>query len=335
MTLFGWDASHYDGRLSVGILARSRAEGITFFTHKVAEGLSDTEGSLDDTALLAAATSGVPFVGGYFVPRSKYSPADQVAYWVRTLNAGEPWWRTHGGWFNQIDLERWAYDAVPASVGVECAHRMEVATGRQSILYASHGQYGEQLRGWDGPLWNADYTARPPGGFASMYPGDTWAPAHGSWKGGWSAYSGKAPAILQYTSSAVIAGLTTCDANAFRGTVADFAQMVGVTSPAPITPTQAKDDDMAILARGSDGVTYHVVAGFSHPLSAKALGDLGYLTAEGVYTFNQPPKAHAGEWVKETHGGTEVWIRLGWNEATFGPVVEVDPDAPPPLATPK
>jgi hypothetical protein len=221
VTLQGWDASHYDGPLSRAILARAYAEGIRFFTHKIAEGLQDTEGSLDDTALAAARDVGMPFVGGYFVARTNATPAAQVGRWVQLADAGEGWWRAFPGWFWQVDLERWSYDNVPASVGIDCARRLRDATGRAVILYASRGQYGDQLTGWDGPLWNADYRGGP------GYPGDGWVAADKGAPAGWAPYSGKVPAILQYTSSATIAGLTTCDANAFRGSVADFAAMIG------------------------------------------------------------------------------------------------------------
>lgn len=221
MTLPGWDASHFDGPLSRAILARAYAEGNRFFTHKIGEGLTDTEGTMDDTALAAARDAGFPFVGGYLIPRSNATPAAQVARWVQLADAGEPWWRTFPGWFWQVDLERWPYDNVPASVGIDCAKRLRDVTGRAVILYASRGQYGDQFTAWDGPLWNADYWS------PSRYPGDNFTRNDKGAPAGWAPYSGKVPAILQWTSSATIAGLTTCDLNAFRGSVADFATMIG------------------------------------------------------------------------------------------------------------
>lgn len=221
MTLQGWDASHFDGQLTRAHLDRARAEGITFFTHKIGEGLQDTEGTHDDTALAAARDAGIPFVGGYLIPRTTATPANQVARWVGLADFGEPWWRDFAGWFWQIDLERWSYDNVPASVGIDCAQRLRAATGRAVILYASRGQYGDQLVGWDGPLWNADYRGGP------GYPGDGWVVADKGAPAGWAIYSGRVPAILQYTSSATIAGLSTCDANAFRGSLDDFRAMIG------------------------------------------------------------------------------------------------------------
>lgn len=216
MTEYVWDASHYDGQLSTGILARARAEGIGAFTHKIGEGTNYDDPN-DLTALAAARDAGFENIGGYFVVRSEDVVA-QVRYAVSLADRDEPWWRDFPGWSWQTDLERWSYDNVAAPLGVEFSKRLRDQTGRQVLLYASHGQYGDQLGGWDGPLWNADYTGNPAGGFKQMYPGDDWAPSHGGWTGGWAPYSGKKrPALLQYTSSADIAGLTTCDASGFVG----------------------------------------------------------------------------------------------------------------------
>jgi|GEM_PF-831625 len=221
MTLYGWDASHYQGSLTVPILARAKAEGYIFFTHKIAEGLSDTEGTHDDTALAAARSVGFEFVGGYLVPRSNTSVAAQVTEWIQLADQGERWWRDYPGWFWQIDLERWSYDNVPASVGIACAQELRGRTGRWTVLYASHGQYGDQLTGWDGPLWNANYPTGAAGAASTLYErvgGDTGA--------GWAPYSGKTPAIWQFTSSATIAGLGGCDANAYRGSLDDLRALI-------------------------------------------------------------------------------------------------------------
>lgn len=245
MTLFGWDASHYDGRLSPSILAGARSEGIAFFTHKIGEGLLDTEGTYDDTALAAARTAGIPLIGGYLVPRSNASAADQVDHWIGLADAGEPWWRDFPGWFWQIDLERWSYDAVPAAVGIAAAQLLRAKTGKWTILYASQGQYGNQLAAWDGPMWNAHYTN------SAAYPGDNWS-------AGWGSYSGKEPTFLQYTSSATIAGLTTCDRNAFRGTL---DQLLALTSGDGMSAhTEAVLDAWAVgNPKASDGTAVEPV----------------------------------------------------------------------------
>jgi hypothetical protein len=217
MTVFGWDASHFDGALSRTILARARSEGIAFFTHKIGEG-STYDDVGDATALAAARDAGIEFIGGYFVVRTTSPVPIQVDACVRLADRDEPWWRSFPGWFWQVDLERWAYDNVPASVGIDFARQLHARTGRWTILYASKGQYGDSLSGWEGPLWNANYGTNPTGGFQSVYPGD------GSSR--WGAYSGHTPTFLQYGSNATIAGLTTCDANAYRGSVESLRALI-------------------------------------------------------------------------------------------------------------
>lgn len=223
MTLYGWDASHYDGLLSTAVLARARAEGISFFTHKIAEGTSNTErrpggGDYDDTALAAARDAGIEFLGGYHVVRSAPSVAVQVDALVAFADAGEPWWRGFPGWFWQVDLEHWPGDPVSAATGIAFGQLLRQRTGKTVVMYASKGQYGDQLTGWGGPLWNANYPSSRQAGFVSLYPGDNGI--------GWARYSGQAPVFWQYASSATIAGLTTCDANAFRGGVQQLRALI-------------------------------------------------------------------------------------------------------------
>jgi lysozyme len=65
-------------------------------------------------------------------------------------------------------------------------------------------------------------------GYASaLYPGDNGA--------GWAAYGGAAPAIWQFTDQALVAGLSV-DCNAFQGTLAQLAALLG-SAPPPPPPT--------------------------------------------------------------------------------------------------
>src|SRR5262249_27971909 len=90
---------------------------------------------------------------------------------------------------------------------------------RRVVVYASHGQYGDRLRGLGHPLWNANYPTSRQAGFKDLYPGDSYP--------GWTAYSGQTPPLCQYTSSATTPGRTTCDANAFRGTITQLLTLIG------------------------------------------------------------------------------------------------------------
>jgi GH25 family lysozyme M1 (1,4-beta-N-acetylmuramidase) len=218
MTIFGWDASHYDGSLNKTILARAKSEGIAFFTHKIGEGLSNTD-TTAQSALNAARDVGIRVIGGYYFIHS----GDMVAQAARCISLADryvPWWRTFGGWFWQTDAETDTSGQLPSPSEVKLfSDTLASRTGKRVVVYASHGQYGDRLRGLGHPLWNANYPSDRKAGFKSLYPGDSYS--------GWSPYSGQTPIIAQYTSSATIAGLTTCDANAYRGTIDQLLAAIG------------------------------------------------------------------------------------------------------------
>src|SRR5262245_42966490 len=127
MTVFGWDASQFDGLLSRETLARARAEGIVFFTHKIGEGTSIDDPN-DLTAPAAARDAGIEFIGGYGVVRTG-DVAAEVDHLLQLADRDEPWWRTFPGWFWQVDLERWPYDDVSAATGIAYAGLLRQRTG--------------------------------------------------------------------------------------------------------------------------------------------------------------------------------------------------------------
>lgn len=124
--------------------------------------------------------------------------------------------------------------------------------------------------------------------------------------------------IQQYRNRVQVAG-GDCDLN--RAMTVDFGQWP--IDPAHVAaPTHREDEDMGYLAKDdSNGTVYHVVAGWSFPLTAQALEDLAYLAVEGLYNFG-PPKAHSDEWTQHTTAAGVVWIRRGWNADSFGPVAQ-------------
>lgn len=213
---FGWDTSHYDGVITVEEARAAKAEGIVFATAKIGEGRGYDD-PLDSTNLANLRDGGIEFLGGYHVVRTDDVEA-QLSNLLRLADRDEPWWRDWPVWCWQVDLERWPYDSVPAAIGIEFAKRLRDRTSRQVLLYASRGQYGDQLTAWDGPLWNAHYPSDAWAPFLDLYPGDDFR--------GWNPYSGKAPAILQYASTGIIAGMTTCDVNAFRGTYSQLRALL-------------------------------------------------------------------------------------------------------------
>jgi len=251
VTQFLWDTSHYDGPLSVATLRTAHAQGIVGLTHKVGEGTGGDD-PLDGPVLANARDAGIPLLGGYHVVRSG-PVGPQVDALLALADRDEPWWRTWPGWFWQVDLERWPTDPVPAATGIAFGRELRRRTGRVVAMYASRGQYGDQLAGWtadDGPLWNARYVSGE-GDFREIYPGDKSA--------GWAPYSGREPDFLQYSSRATIAGVTTSDASAYRGTLEQLTALLtggaAMTSPNPV-----EIDALSILtglAHGVEKVTVH------------------------------------------------------------------------------
>jgi GH25 family lysozyme M1 (1,4-beta-N-acetylmuramidase) len=225
VTIFGWDASHYDGVLTRTILDRAKAEGVAFFTHKIGQGLSNVDDT-QATALAAARDAGIEVIGGYYY----LDDADMVAQARRCValaDLHEPWWRDFGGWFFQTDAERTSSGRLPSPAEIQAFSDMLAdLTGRTVIVYASRGMYGDRLAGLGHPLWNADYGSNPHTGFKVAYPGNSGR--------GWTAYSGQTPLLWQYGSNTTIAGLSTCDANAYRGTIAQLLAAIGAhPDPAP------------------------------------------------------------------------------------------------------
>lgn len=245
MTIFGWDMSHYD---AVGI-GNAVGEGIQFITHKAGGDGNDAE--------LAPWWNGVRgmgpevLLGAYWVlyPNNAAGRADAF---IARLDSQCPTWRD-APFILQVDCEKWNGDpsTVPGRADIEafCDRLVQRCPKLRPIVYAPKWVYGDSLAGLSYPLWASAYVSGA-GGFRALYPGDN--------SSKWGAYSGQTPAILQYSSSAVIGGQTTCDANAYRGTLAeltalvapgweqdmiedkDIARMFGLDGTVP-TPSNASD----------------------------------------------------------------------------------------------
>lgn len=224
MALYGWDCSDYDHARGPMDLAAAARAGISFFTHKYTEGTTVRHHPAGP--MTAARAAGIPFLGGYMVPRSTPSIAAQVSYLLAYAEVQTPWWHEHPGWFWQVDTEHWSYDTVSGSIGAAACAELRRRTGRAVLHYAPQWAYGDGIPGRE-PLWASHYVSGS---------GDFKALAAKVTTSHWGAYSGRTPAILQYSSSAVIAGQPSCDVNLFRGTAADFARLIGVAtaSSAPL-----------------------------------------------------------------------------------------------------
>jgi len=240
VTVFIGDFSHYDDRITVDVAKRIRADGIVAVSHKISEGTGGYDAEAGE-AFASFRDAGFDLIGAYAVPRTG-DGREQARVAIARADAIAPWWRSYPGWFWQVDLERWGYDNVSAQDGREMADEL-ATTGKRVVVYASHGQYGNQLAGWPYPLWNADYATSRQAGYRDLYPGDSWTPLHGSgsgaWRGGWTPYSGQTPTFLQYASSATIGGLTTSDVSAYRGTL---DQLRALLTGRAVTPSSTGAD---------------------------------------------------------------------------------------------
>lgn len=237
--IFGVDLSDFDSDRgnSPATVARYRAEGISFVTHKSVEVTPNQTFYHTRIAgmLTAAKDSGMPFIGAYIVPRTGVSAGTAADIHIAFLDQQIPWWRTFPGFFHQVDLERWPYDSVDSSAGIALYESLRAKTGQPVYLYASKGQYGSDSL--TAPLWNARYGLNTPGEYRSLY--DSVGGNNGL---GWQPYGNPplVPDIWQYGSKGVVAGQPTTDVNAFRGTEAQFASLLGIR----ITSNE-EDEDMA------------------------------------------------------------------------------------------
>lgn len=232
MTIFGNDCSHYDASDTRAMFA----EGIVFQTHKAGGDKNDAElGAWWD---YVKGYRGRVLLGAYWVLYPG-SPASRADAFISRLDAVCDGWR-NGPFILQADCEKWNGDpgTVPSvsEVNKFCDRLVERMPKLRPIGYLPDWVYGD-ISSFHYPLWSSKYVTGT-GSFKSLYPGD------GSSK--WASYGGKSPDVLQYSSSATIGGQTTCDANAYRGTLAELTKLL-----APGWTTQ-QEDDMSAGIDGSD-----------------------------------------------------------------------------------
>lgn len=226
----GIEASHFDApdtRPAVG-------DGMRFLTHKVGGDKDDAEYGTWWNFMKGYPSTQV-LLGGYSVLYPERPTARADAFIAR-LDSQSPEWRDRP-YILQVDCEKWNNDpaTMPPLADIEafCDRLHAKMPKLRPIVYAPKWAYGNTLTGLSYPLWASSYVSGT-GSAAALYPGDT--------STRWAAYSGQTPAILQFSSSATIGGQTTCDANAYRGTL---AQLTALLAP-------GWDTDMAITGTDVD-----------------------------------------------------------------------------------
>jgi hypothetical protein len=224
MVTFGLDISHHqDLRLD---LAQCRREGVEFVFIKATEGASFVDSEF--AANLAEARAAGLLAGAYHYVRSSASAAAQVANVQRVVPRDVPV-------IPDVEANSGGVDLVRDNV-----NRLRAAGYSVPLSYIPRWywqQLGQPSLAGLPPLWSSRYPDNIVGSIA-----DEWAdvPPHY-----WNGYGGLEVAVLQFTSSARIAGHQPLDANAFRGTRDQLAALLG----------SKEDDHMKnlILAREQGG----------------------------------------------------------------------------------
>jgi len=89
------------------------------------------------------------------------------------------------------------------------------------FAYAPPWLYGDKLKDLKYPLWSSNYGTNPTAHYKKTYPGDT--------SSRWNPVVGKKVEILQYGSMTTIGNQTTCDANAYRGTLVQLQEFIAAS----------------------------------------------------------------------------------------------------------
>jgi len=274
MTTFGWDDSHWGG-------IPTARDGIDFYTHKCAEGHHFYKDTEYKQAMTSAKALGIPVLGAYFVNHPG-TVVDQVDWFLEVVKAETPWYKDVP-WIWQIDAEKFPQmDRAPNLAEINAFGDLICSrTGMSAssvIAYAPKWLYGNTLVGLKYKLWASSYVSGVRS-YETLYPGDTsvrWAP-----------YSEQTPIILQYSSSSLIAGQVTCDANAYRGTLDSLIKMLG----------------------GEDGCLMVLNQGLAHGGPMDGL-EVSSRYPKGVLVVDRPNNlAWLYDWSEEAK---EFFIRLGY-----------------------
>lgn len=213
MVLFGLDVSHHQG--SSLDFAAFRREGIEYVILKATEGSGFVDSQFSNN-LVKARAAGL-LVAAYHYVRSNVTPAAQVANVKRVVPPDVP-----------------VIPDVEANSGTVMPHTTDFvgqlrANGfRVPAVYIPRwywNQLGNPVMAGFGlpPLWSSRYPDNVVGSLGDEYAD---VPAHY-----WNGYGGLDVVLLQFTSSARVAGRSPLDGNAFLGTREELAALFGYGVP--------------------------------------------------------------------------------------------------------
>lgn len=251
MVTFGLDISHHqDLRLD---LAQCRREGIEFVFIKATEGATFVDSAFG--ANLAEARAAGQLVAAYHYVRASVAASDQVAWISRHVPLDVPVIPDVEANSGGIALTR------------EVVNRLRGAGYTVPLLYLPRWywqQIGSPSLAGLPPLWSSRYPDNVQGTIA-----DEWADVPATY---WNGYGGLDVSVLQFTSSARIAGHAPLDANAYRGTRAQLAALMGGEEDdmAALTDEQAEDLCWRVWAIANGVAVYPQQQGIPQRLWGKA-----------------------------------------------------------------
>jgi lysozyme len=225
---FGLDISHHqDLALDLG---QARRDGCEFVFIKSSEGNNFIDAEF--TANLAEALREGLYPAAYHYVRSNASAASQVANVARVVPKDVP---------VIPDVEA---NSGGVALCREFVERLRAAGYRVPLTYLPRWywqQIGSPSLAGLPPLWSSRYPNNTVGTLASE-----WRDVPATY---WAGYGGLDVAVLQFTSSARIAGHQPLDANAFRGSREELAQFLGYARAAPVPINNKEEEEMMALAR--------------------------------------------------------------------------------------
>lgn len=280
---FVLDISHHQD-LSLD-LAQTRRDGCEGAILKAGEGSSYADPAF--AANLAEARAAGQLVAAYWYQRSNATAAAHVAKIQATVPKDVP---------VILDVEA---NSGTVALTRDIIGRLNGAGYRTPLLYLPRW-YWQQIGSPDlsglPPLWSSRYPDNTVGLLAAE-----WARVPVSY---WDGYGGLPVALLQFTSSASIAGHQPLDASAFRGTRDQLAALLGYPallnqeededmSPQAIIAPAAEDDYISVPCNGK--TLMFISTGFGrkvHVLGTAAVKDNNgqntpaYTSIQGLETIN-------------------------------------------------
>lgn len=246
MTLFGLDISNHQSSNGFDV-ARARAEGFEFLTHKLTEGTWRDRffGGVADQAR----THFPGRFGAYVFCRTDTSAEEEAEEAVAAAAAAgfEPC---------DIPLQIDYEDTTNPGDGIDLFDRVAAHRARGWHLlpiylprWYWHRIGAPNLCDLPVGLWNSHYVTGA-GHAAALYPGDTHP--------GWSAFGGRDVTILQFSEQGRAAGKSPIDLNAFRGTTAELDHLFGGTAMSDEIAHKILEQELGPEHNGWQARRYHL-----------------------------------------------------------------------------